>query len=134
MCADRQARGLPTACAEACPTGATTCGDRAELIAEANRRIAEKPSDYHPQIFGVREVGGTSVLYLSAVPFDKIGLRTNVPQEPLPALTWRALSAVPDVASVGATLLGGVYWITHRREKVAAEERAERKQRKGGRV
>jgi formate dehydrogenase iron-sulfur subunit len=122
MCADRQAKGLSTACVEACPTGATACGDRTELIAEAKGRITGKPGEYYPAIFGLREVGGTSVLYLSAVPFDKIGLRTNVPQEPLPALTWRALSAVPDVASVGATLLGGVYWITHRREKVAAEE------------
>jgi formate dehydrogenase iron-sulfur subunit len=103
------------------------------LIAEANRRIAAKTGEYYPKIFGIREVGGTSVLYISAVSFEKIGLRTNVPQEPLPALTWRALSAVPDVASVGATLLGGVYWITHRREKVAAEERAERRARKGGR-
>jgi len=133
MCADRQVQGLPTACAEACPTGATACGDRTELIAEANRRIAAKPGEYHPQIFGIREVGGTSVLYLSAVSFEKIGLRTDVPKEPLPALTWRALSAVPDVASVGATLLGGVYWITHRREKVAAEERADRNAGKGGR-
>ena len=109
MCADRQAKGLPTACAEACPTGATAFGDRNELIAEAKRRIADKPGEYHPAIFGIREVGGTSVLYISAVSFEKIGLRTNVPQEPLPALTWRALSAVPDVASVGATLLGGIY-------------------------
>jgi formate dehydrogenase iron-sulfur subunit len=123
MCADRQAKGLPTACSEACPTGATSCGDRDQLIAEANKRIADKPTEYYPKIFGLREVGGTSVLYIAAVPFEQIGLRTNVPQEPLPALTWSALSAVPDVASVGATLLGGVYWITHRREKVAAAER-----------
>ena len=67
------------------------------------------------------------------MPFDKIGLKTEVPLEPLPALTWRALSVVPDVAMVGSTLLGGVYWITHRRQKVAAEEAAEREAAKGGR-
>ena len=81
----------------------------------------------------LQEVGGTSVLYIAAVPFDKIGLKTEVPLEPLPALTWRALSVVPDVAMVGSTLLGGVYWITHRRQKVAAEEAAEREAAQGGR-
>ena len=34
----------------------------------------------------------------------------------------RVLSRTPDIASVATLLLGGVYWITHRREKVAAEE------------
>ena len=130
MCADRQAKGLQTACADACPTGATKNGERDALIAEAKQRISGKPNEYYPKIYGINEVGGTSVLYLSAVPFDQIGLRTNVPMEPLPALTWRALEMVPDVASVGATLLGGVYWITHRREKVAREEAAERNARK----
>jgi formate dehydrogenase iron-sulfur subunit len=32
------------------------------------------------------------------------------------------LSFVPDIASVGSVLLGGVYWITHRREAVAKAE------------
>jgi len=40
MCADRLANGLPTACAEACPTGATKFGDRDQLIAEAKDRLA----------------------------------------------------------------------------------------------
>ena len=122
MCFERQSKGQPTACTKACPTGATTCGDRDSLIAEARKRLGEKPKDYFPQIYGLKEVGGTSVLYLSAVPFGQIGLKTNLPQEPLPALTWRALSAVPDVVSIGSVLLGGVYWITHRRQAVAAAE------------
>ncbi len=130
MCFERQTKGLPTACTEACPAGATLSGQRDDLIAEARRRISEKPGEYYNRIYGIKEAGGTSVLMLSAVPFEQIGLRTNVPQEPLPALTWRALSLVPDIGTVGATLLGGIWWITHRREDVAREERAERK---GGR-
>ena len=133
MCPDRVLAGKQTACAEACPTGATKCGDRDELIAEAKKRLTDKPADYYQRIYGMQEVGGTSVLYIAAVPFDKIGLKTEVPQEPLPALTWRALSLVPDVAMVGSTLLGGVYWITHRKQKVAAEEAADRKAAKGAR-
>ena len=122
MCYDRQRSGKPTACADACPTGATTCGERDALVAEARRRLAEKPGNYCQRIYGLQEVGGTSVLYLSAVPFEQIGLRTNLPQQPLPALTWRALEAVPDVVSVGSVLLGGIWWITNRRDEVARVE------------
>ena len=122
MCYDRQRAGKPTACTEACPAGATITGERDALVAEARNRIAAKPDQYYPKIYGLREAGGTSVLYLSAVPFEKIGLKTNLPQEPLPALTWRVLEMVPDVVTVGSVLLGGIYWITNRRDEVARKE------------
>jgi formate dehydrogenase iron-sulfur subunit len=122
MCYERQQAGKLTACAEACPTGATISGDREELIAEAQRRIAENPGQYYDRIYGLKEVGGTSVLFLSAVPFEELGMRAHLPQESLPLLTWRVLSRVPDIVAVGTVLLGGVWWITHRREEVAAAE------------
>ncbi len=111
-----------TACAEACPFKATICGERDALIAEAKKRLAEKPKDYYPQIYGLTEVGGTSVLFLSPVNFAQLGLRTDLPKEALPVLTWNALSHIPDVVSLGSVMLGGIYWITHRREEVAKEE------------
>lgn len=129
LCADRLAQGLPTACTEACPTGATVTGDRDALIAEARRRIAESPSLYVNHLFGETEAGGTSVLFLSAVPFERLGVKSGLPREPLPMLTWRVLSLVPDIALVGGALLGGVWWITHRREEVAAAERAAKEAR-----
>lgn len=122
MCYDRQRDGKLTACAEACPTGATICGERDALVAEARKRLAEKPKDYYQKIYGIKEVGGTSVLFLSAVPFEQIGLRTTLPQEAMPHFTWRVLSMVPDVVSVGSVLLGGIYWITNRRDEVARKE------------
>lgn len=129
MCADRQATGQRPACVAACPTGATINGDREALIAEARKRIAEKPSEYHQQIYGLREAGGTSVLVLSAAPFEQIGLPARLPADPLSGLTWRALSLVPGIVSVGSVLLGGVYWITHRREAVAASETPRKEKR-----
>ena len=122
FCFERQKAGKPTACTEACPTQATISGDREAIVAEAKRRIAEKPDQYYPRIYGLEDAGGTSVLFLSAVPFEQLELRTRLPQEPLPPLTWRALSLVPDIASAGAVLLGGIWWITHRREEVARVE------------
>jgi len=122
MCYERQSHGKLTACAEACPVGATKNGDRDALIAEAHERISEKPDQYYKKIYGLDVVGGTSVLYLSAVPFEQIGLRTNLPQEPLPMLTWRVLEMLPDVVSTGTVLLGGIWWITNRRAEVARKE------------
>jgi hypothetical protein len=56
-----------------CPRHAVIFGKRADLLAEAKRRIAENPGRYVPKIFGETDGGGTQVLYLSHVPFDKIG-------------------------------------------------------------
>jgi hypothetical protein len=38
--------------------------------------MAANPDRYVPTIYGEKEGGGTQVLYLSHVPFDKIGLPT----------------------------------------------------------
>lgn len=118
MCHERQIKGQMTACSEACPTGATITGERDQLIAEARKRIAEKPTEYYNGIYGLKDVGGTSVLMLSAVPFNQIGLKTNLPQENLPQLTWGVLEHIPDVVSMGSVLLGGVFWLRHRKEEV----------------
>lgn len=122
FCSDRVATKEPTRCSEACPTGASITGERDALIAEAKKRLAEKPTEYYQRIYGIEEVGGTSVLILSAVPFEQIGFNTKVEKTALPQYTWSALQHIPDVVAMGSVLMGGIYWISHRREKVAAEE------------
>jgi formate dehydrogenase iron-sulfur subunit len=122
MCADRVAKGQQTACAEACPTGATKFGDRDALIAEARDRIAANRSQYIDHIYGLNEVGGTSVLLLSSVPFDHFGYKDGFSNESMPLLTYRALSEIPNLVTAGAALLGGIWWITNRRYEVAAVE------------
>ena len=122
MCYELQRASELPACAEVCPTGATVAGDRDSLIDEAKRRIAANPSQYHDHIYGMAEAGGTSVLLIASVPLEELGLPGNLPTEPLPLFTWRALSLVPDIVVVGGVLLGGVWWISHRREEVEASE------------
>jgi formate dehydrogenase iron-sulfur subunit len=122
MCPDRVAAGQQTACAEICPTGATKYGERDDLIAEAQQRIRENPGKYVNHIYGLNEVGGTSVLLLSGVPFEEFGYRADLSRDPLPMLTYRVLSRIPDFVPLGGILLGGIWWITHRREEVAAAE------------
>jgi formate dehydrogenase iron-sulfur subunit len=125
MCYDQLAEGEPTACAAACPTEATIVGTRSALLAEAHRRIEESPDDYLNHVFGEKEVGGTSVLMLSAVPYELFGYRAHYTDEELPEHTWAVLQHVPDIASMGFVLLGGIWWITHRRDDVQKFEARE---------
>ncbi len=122
FCYERIKDGLQPACAEACPTGATKFGNRDELVAEAYSRIKAEPDKYVPRVYGEQEVGGTSILYLSSVPFEKLGFKTQLDSTPLPDLTWNALSKIPTVVTVGSVFLYGIYWITSRREEVERVE------------
>ncbi|PSH03493.1 MAG: 4Fe-4S ferredoxin [Acidobacteria bacterium] len=76
MCSDWVKEGFPTACASICPTGATKFGDRDALLAEAKERIRKNPDKYINHIYGETEAGGTSVLLLSSIPFEKFGWPT----------------------------------------------------------
>jgi len=127
FCASRLARGLQPACAEACPTGATRFGDREELLAEATRRINAEPAKFVHRIYGKDDVGGTSMFYISPVPFEQLGFDSRMGKTPMPMLTMSALSKVPNVLSVGGVLLGGVWWITNRRAEVQAFEASQKK-------
>ncbi|MFH2129386.1 MAG: hydrogenase 2 operon protein HybA [bacterium] len=70
-------QGQP-ACTEACPNDAVIFGKVTTLLDEAKRRIKQSPHIYVNQVYGEKEGGGTSVIYLSKVPFEKLGL-PNLP-------------------------------------------------------
>jgi formate dehydrogenase iron-sulfur subunit len=123
LCVGRLERGLPTACASVCPTGATLFGDREALAREARQRLASSPGRYASEVYGLEEAGGTSVLMLTRQPAAELGLPTP-PRESLPVLTWRVLSRIPDFVAVAAATLWGVHWITRRRDDVAEAESA----------
>lgn len=125
MCDNRQAKGMQPACTSVCPVQAGVFGEREDLLREAENRLREEPRKYVQHIYGKDEVGGTSVLFLSAVPFERLGLPTNLPMEAIPDYTFRVVSKLPRLASIAAVLLGGMYWITSRRDEVARAEREE---------
>ena len=95
FCADRQAKGEAPACASVCPSGALTFGKRDELLEIARERLYAKGSPYVRHIYGEHEVGGTSWMYLTDIPFEKLGLPTD-------ARHLRLLVAHPGVAGGGA--------------------------------
>ena len=74
LCNHRIAEGKIPACCDVCPRGAVIYGTHKELLAEAKRRLAENPDKYVPKIYGEHDGGGTQVLYLSHIEFDKLGL------------------------------------------------------------
>ena len=122
LCYERIEAGRPTACAEVCPTEATLFGDRDTLINIAEERIRSHANKYKDQIWGLQEVGGTSVFYLSAIPFEDLGFKKDLMQSPPSEITWRILGQVPNVVLIGAWVLGGFYFIYRRRQDVKAAE------------
>ncbi len=124
MCASRQADGLETACAKACPTGAITYGEREELLAEARSRIVLNPDKYVNHIYGENEVGGTAKLYMSAVPFSLIGF-PEVGTEQIPRYTEAVMRQTPTVAIGMAAAASGLVWVLQRRQKNMVPEPVE---------
>lgn len=77
--------GIP-ACAEMCPPMCLTYGKRSELVALAHEKIATRPDQYVPKVYGEHEVGGTRWLYLAAKPFEDLGF-LSLDEKPVPKLT-----------------------------------------------
>ena len=107
MCFERLEEGQKPACVEACPTDALMFGTRVKNIKLARHRIYNHPDKYVHHIYGENEVGGTGYIYLSAVPFEQLGFRTDLGDIPYPEYTKEFLYAVPMVLfGVPAFLLG----------------------------
>lgn len=84
LCRHRLVKGQQPACTDVCPREAVVYGKYQDLLKDARARLDGNPDKYVPQIYGERELGGTQVLYLSHVPFEKLGFRfseeKSVPQ------------------------------------------------------
>jgi hypothetical protein len=125
MCHPLVLEGKLPGCVESCPTEALVFGKRDDLLKIARQRITRRPDNYVDHIYGEREMGGTSWLYLANVPFETIGMRMDLGITPAPELTAGALGAVPMVVGLWPVLLTGIYAMSKRKEKIAAEEKAQ---------
>lgn len=115
FCYEQQQQGQLPACAANCPSGALKFGPRGELLREARARIASGPAQYVGHVFGEQEAGGTAMLYLSDVPFERLGFRTDVTTRPLPAYTGDVMSKLPVVVGSMAVVLTGASIVTRLR-------------------
>jgi Fe-S-cluster-containing dehydrogenase component len=116
LCWNRLEKGEIPACVENCPENALIFGPRKKLIEEANRRIYQKPGEYITHIYGEHEVGGTGYLYISKVPFEKIGFRTDLGTIAYPEYSKGFLYSVPIVLLLWPAFLIGINTLTKREE------------------
>ncbi len=117
MCWERQQEGKEPACVEVCPADALQFGKKSELLEIARSRIYAEPDKYVHQIYGEHEAGGTGWLYLSAVPFDQLGFRTDLETTPYPEFTKDFLYGVPIVLTLWPAFLLAVSNATKREDE-----------------
>lgn len=114
MCVDRLADGELPACMAACPAGALRFGRRSDLLTQAHAQIRSNPGRYIDHVYGEFEAGGTSMLYLSAVPFSQLGL-PDLSEEPISEQAEAVMKKTPIIAASVASLATGLYWLLKRR-------------------
>lgn len=108
MCYEKLQEGENPECVANCPAEALVFGKRRELIEIARERIYSDPDTYHHEIYGEDEAGGTGVLYLTAVPFEEMGLRTDLGTTAYPEFNRTFLYSVPAVLILWPAFLLGL--------------------------
>jgi Fe-S-cluster-containing dehydrogenase component len=109
MCFELLQDGQQPKCAENCPAEALLFGKRRDLIEIAKARIYDDPENYNHAIYGEHEVGGTGVIYLASVPFEELGLRTDLGTVPYPEYNKTFLYSVPAVLILWPAFLLGLH-------------------------
>ncbi|MDP4159287.1 MAG: 4Fe-4S dicluster domain-containing protein [Bacillota bacterium] len=101
-CIDRVENDLKPACVHTCQPGALQFGERDVLLTQAKKRLAEVQKT-HPkaQLYGEKEMGGTTFLYLLLDSPDVYGLPVN-PTIPLSLTLWKDV-----IRPVGGLAVGG---------------------------
>ncbi len=128
-------KGEMTACADVCPTGATLFGPREALLQEAKRRVALQPGEiynyprgdvtkpysyhekaipaYQPHVWGEKEAGGTNVMHVSAVPFDRLGM-PPVGDRSAASIAEGVQHTIYNYMALPAIALAGLAYVVHR--------------------
>ncbi len=121
MCYDRLQKNKIPACVEACPNGVLTFGSRSGLLKKAKKIIGENQCKYLNHIYGEKEFGGTSVLYITDVNVDALGFSTGMAERSVSDYTWPVISKTPFVGGGVMAMLSGVFFIVNRRIKIQNE-------------
>ena len=134
LCSHRFAQGGYSACCEFCPTGASIFGNTQDLLKEAKRRLSLTPGQmaeyplqrvdspdktqrpvtpYLNHIYGAQEGGGTQVLMLANVPFNKLGL-PQLPPESQASRSETLYHTLYKGMIVPYVILGGLFFLIYK--------------------
>ncbi|MDP9191496.1 MAG: hydrogenase 2 operon protein HybA [Acidobacteriota bacterium] len=133
LCRHRLPDGLQPACTEVCPVSAVIFGTRADLLREANRRIDANPGKYYQdRVYGEQDLGGTQVVYLSHVPFAKLGLPEVGTEsrahygEKVHGVVYKGM-IVPTIVYAGLAFIMRRRFNTHEEHAITEETKSGRK-------
>src|SRR5574340_784399 len=143
LCYHRWPEGHYSACAEVCPTGATLFGKVSDIKAEIARRKALKPGEpttfprgklggpdqsypgvaasYVDHVYGEKELGGTQMMMLAGVAFDKLGYPT-LPDRSFASQSETVQHTVYYGLVAPIVFLGGLTWMAKRHVKADEDE------------
>jgi hypothetical protein len=78
--------------------------------------------NYQQHVYGYDELGGTQVMYMSALPFDRLGLPTDVPNFGYPTITEGIQHTLYKWMLAPAILLGGLSFIVYRNTRGKSDQ------------
>ncbi len=114
--------GASPACAAACPMEAIVFGKRSELLELGHRRIEAEPDRYQDRIYGEKEVGGTSWLYLTGRPAEELDL-PKLPETAPPRLSESIQHGIFNYGAIPLVFYGslaGAMWMSNRKNRKAS--------------
>jgi formate dehydrogenase iron-sulfur subunit len=120
LCYDKLQQGEIPACVKECPNDALIFGERNDLLQYARKIIKTKNTKYLNHIWGEKEFGGTSVLYISDVDLSKMGWPKHATVA-IPQLTEPLIEKTPFIGVTVAGCLVGLNWIIKRRIELAGK-------------
>jgi Fe-S-cluster-containing dehydrogenase component len=145
LCSHLLEKGGIAACCDVCPTGASLFGPVDMLMKEAKRRLDMVPGNYYnfpisdisgatppevksrmaakyvPGVYGEHEVGGTQVLHLAGVPFEKLGF-PDLPDESYASISDGIQYAIYKGMVYPLVVLAGLIYMVNKRDDGDKEE------------
>jgi Fe-S-cluster-containing dehydrogenase component len=142
LCDHLVEQGGISACCSACPTGASLFGRVDDLLKESKRRLDMKPgveytfpvssidsgetqshkaAHYVEHVYGENELGGTQVMYMSAVPFDKFGL-SELPKHSYASIANGIQGTLYKSMILPVTVFSGLAYFVNKHKKMEEAE------------
>jgi formate dehydrogenase iron-sulfur subunit len=121
LCYDRIKENKLPACVESCPQKAIIFGERNKLLKQAHSIINANKSKYLNHIWGEKEFGGTSILYISDVSLSSMGW-SDKPEVSIPHLTEPLIEKTPFIGLTVGGFLVGLNWIIRRRMELSGQD------------